>query len=634
MAFTLRPYQQKAVDSLFDYLANHPDGGNPLVVAPTASGKSLIQAAFVQRAIAEYPNTRILLLSHVKELLEQNYEKIKALCPTLPIGLYSAGLKKRQTLFPITIAGIQSIYKKADLFGWVDILIVDEAHTISPVGQTMYQQLITDLKRYNPRLRVIGLTATPFRLKHGHLTQQEDPIFTDIAYEITINYLLGDNPEGVQYLSTLKSKPSETQVDLTGVKITAGDFNKKQVEERFTSEITITALSEVIQLATTESRKSWLIFASGVKHAEFISDHLNALGVRCAVVSEATPATDRDRILQDFKAGKITAVANVNTLTTGFDAPCIDLLVLLRATQSVGLYIQLLGRAMRLHPGKSSATVLDYGGNLARFGPINHINVNQSDNTKPKQCLACSAWCHGHSRRCNECGEPFPVNQNDKICPGCGHEATKGLRVCDAWEFECRQCTFMERSFAFYVKKINGQYVASKQVDCEPRQTTCCNIDDVQCPECKKSGQYIAFREPHTNCNTVLVEDRKPKINAEAASGDFVAQSLSIPQELNVWDVHYREHHKPDKPTSLRVTYETDKGAINEWVCLEHPEPALRRAQSWWRCNSKLIGLQIPATVREALKRISELKRPTKVLARKPKEYWEITAVIEYEEVT
>ena len=178
----LRPYQQAAVDAVYNHLRDRDD--NPCVVIPTAGGKTNCMATICRDAVLLWGG-RVLILAHVKELLQQSADKLTAVCPEVDFGIYSAGLKRRDTNNSVIIAGIQSIYKRACELDRFDLIIVDEAHLISPDGEGMYQQFLTDAKKVNPYLRIIGFTATPFRLKDGEICAPEN-ILNTICYEVGI----------------------------------------------------------------------------------------------------------------------------------------------------------------------------------------------------------------------------------------------------------------------------------------------------------------------------------------------------------------------------------------------------------------------------------------------------------------
>ncbi len=417
--FNLRDYQKEAIDALFNYFA--VKSGNPLLVLPTSAGKSVINAKFIEMVMSQWPDQKIICLTHVKELIEQNHDKLRVIAPDVPCGVYSASLKRRDTLYPVTFAGIQSVYKKPWLFGYVNLIIVDEAHLLSPRAETMYQTFITGLKEYNPKLKVIGLTATPFRLKQGLLHEVDNGIFTDIAYEVPITRLLEKG-----HICPLISKSGVNQADLTGVKLTAGEYNQKQANDAINQNtLTEKALDEVWRFCG--QRKSWLAFCSSVDHAHAVRDAIRFRGVTCEAVHGDLPIVERERILGDFKAGKLQCITNYGVLTTGFDAPMIDMIVLLRATQSAGLYIQMLGRGMRLNGstmdeslanGKADCLVLDFCGNMERFGAINMIQIKNFSKKKKKEdqkapckvCPECRDIVPAGLAEC-DCGFVFPVNE-------------------------------------------------------------------------------------------------------------------------------------------------------------------------------------------------------------------------------
>lgn len=398
----LRPYQQTAIDETLAFLQNKE--GNPCIVAPTASGKSLMLAELC-KSLAKNNDKKILILSDTKEILEQNYQKLCTLWPFAPIAIYSASLGQKR-LNRITVGQIQSIAKKAKDLPQFDYIIIDEVHMLPRSGEGQYRTLL----KHQPNTRVIGLTATPYRLDSGLIVGDEN-ILTDISYNISIPELIKDG-----FLCPVKGKGGKEQADLTGVRKVAGEFVLKEAAERLDNDrITLAALQEVLQLG--KERKAWLIFCSGVEHAEKTKNGLRALGVSAEIITGNTLPMARTRIINDFKDGKIKALVNANVLIKGFDAPNVDLLVLLRATASKACYIQMAGRAMRIHPDKQDALILDYGGNLERHGAIDQINAVEKKEKKSKAedtlapaklCPECRYICHASARECLECGYEFP----------------------------------------------------------------------------------------------------------------------------------------------------------------------------------------------------------------------------------
>ena len=401
----LRPYQRGAIQGIYNYF--HEDTGNPLIVIPTAGGKSLVMASFVEGVLKAYPDQRILIVTHVRELIEQNYTELKKLWPQAPAGIYSAGLRQRDIHARILFAGIQSIHKRVYDVQQCDLVLIDEAHLIPRSSNTIYRRFLADLGRLNPQMKVIGLTATPYRLDSGLLHEGDDAIFTDIAYEVSVRELIEQG-----YLAPLISKRMATHMDLTGVGSRGGDFIVKELEAALDKDaITQAAVDEI--MAYGKDRKSWLIFCAGVDHAHHVRDAIRTRGVTCEAIIGDTPGTQREAIINDFKAGKIQCLTNANVLTTGFNAPGVDLLAMLRPTKSAGLYVQIVGRGCRLAPGKADCLVLDFAGNIARHGPIDAVNPKRpmggDDGVAPtKACPACNSIVHASVRTCPDCGYGFP----------------------------------------------------------------------------------------------------------------------------------------------------------------------------------------------------------------------------------
>lgn len=407
----LRDYQREAIDSIFKYF-EEGNTGNPLVVAPTGAGKSIIITKFMEEVLKAFPNQKLLLLAHRKELIEQNLDKLLKIWPEAPIGIYSAGLGKRQLGRKITFVGIHSIFDKGYDLEFVDLVLIDECHLIPPEGEGMYNTLFKALKHTNPKVRFIGFTATAFRMKTGSLID-DGGTFTDISCDIPIRRLLNQ-----RHLSPLVSKTPRTQADLTDVKVRGGEFVQSEMEAVFNnSELIRQALNEVETYA--KDRKSWLFFCSGVAHAEAVTKDLRNRGYTAEMVSGETPSLFRDQHISDFKQGKIQCLVNCDVFTTGFDAPNVDALILLRGTKSAGLYVQIAGRGMRNFPGKKNCLFLDFGGNIERHGPVDEIRLVKRGKNKgkvgfvpSKTCPVCQTSIHAIKKECPECGYIFPANPN------------------------------------------------------------------------------------------------------------------------------------------------------------------------------------------------------------------------------
>jgi DNA repair protein RadD len=349
---------------------------------------------------------RVLILAHVKELLEQTAEKLSVVCPEIGFGIYSAGLKRRDTDHPVIIASIQSVYKRACELDRFDLILIDEAHLISPDSESMYQHFLADARIINPEVRIVGFTATPYRLKSGSICTVEG-ILNHICYEVGVRELIRDG-----FLCPLISKAGRAKVDTSELHIRGGEFITDEVEALMDKDSLVqSAVSEIIQYTT--DRNACLIFASSIQHGKHIVDVLaDEHGVECGFVCGETPSIERDLTLARFKTGKLKYLCNVNVLTTGFDAPHIDCVALVRPTMSPGLFYQMVGRGFRLHPSKESCLVLDFGGNVLRHGPVDDIRITTNDRgdgkAPAKECPECRALIATGFSSCPQCGYVFP----------------------------------------------------------------------------------------------------------------------------------------------------------------------------------------------------------------------------------
>jgi DNA repair protein RadD len=404
----LRNYQNDSIQALYSYFEENATG-HPILVLPTAAGKSVIAGEFIRGLMQTWPGQRVLLLTHVKELIAQNYEKLMTLWPDAPAGIYSAGLNRRDTDHDIIFAGIQSVHKRATEIGHIDLIIIDECHLVPKSGMGMYLRFLKTMNVINSKIRVVGLTATPYRLNSGSLIDGDDRIFTDIAYDVDVMQLVNDG-----YLSPLVPKAMDNEFDLSEINTRAGDYKTDQLHA-LTDNDALARMVLVEILAYGRQRKSWLIFCTGVNHAEKMAQIIAEHGITTATITGATPPDVRDTILELFKSGHIQCLTNCDVLTTGFDAPAIDMLVFLRPTQSQGLYVQMCGRGMRLAENKKDCLVLDFGGNTQRHGPINALKPQGEQKAKgskatppSRTCPVCKTIMAASCTKCPDCGHRFP----------------------------------------------------------------------------------------------------------------------------------------------------------------------------------------------------------------------------------
>lgn len=425
----LRPYQQEAEDAVFDYWSE--EDGNPLVDMATGTGKSASMASLITRLVQGWPDMRVMVATHVAELIEQNYLELLGLWPFAPAGIYSAGLNRRDARSQIIFAGIQTVHNKAAQIGHIDVLMVDECHLIPVDNNTMYRRFIDALRAINPDLKILGLTATPYRLDSGRLDEGDDRLFDRVVYTYGIADGIRDG-----YLCRLSSFPTTTEYDLKGVGKLGGDYKQNALQTAVDkSDITRAAVAETV--AKGADKRSWLLFCSGVDHAFHVRDEIRSHGISCETITGETPKDERRHILEDFKSYKLRAVTNNSVLTTGFNHKGVDLIAAMRPTLSVALYVQMMGRGTRplYAPGmpldtaeqrlaaiaagpKPNCLVLDFAKLVDKHGPVDMVQPKtpgKGDGEAPiKICPQEETDRHGKFG----CGEK--LHASARTCPGCG----------------------------------------------------------------------------------------------------------------------------------------------------------------------------------------------------------------------
>lgn len=402
----LRDYQRATLDAIYDWFANNE--GNPCAVVPTAGGKSIILAQFCKEQLHDHPGIRVLMLAPTRELIQQDYNELRAAWPNAPVGIYSAGLKRRELYEPITVANIHSIHDKTDIMPLIDILLIDEAHLINNVDNGMYRKLFKELKIRNPKLVVIGFTATPYRLGQGELTHGAEALFDDLIESASVGDLIRAG-----WLCKLKSKATELKLNIDGVHKRGGEFIESELQAAVnTADNNFVIAAEIAGIAQAHDRHAILVFCTGVDHAHDMAAEL-AKWFPTAIVTGKTPSAERTQIFEDFKARRLRALCNVAIATTGFNYPDIDLIAMVRPTMSKGLYVQMVGRGLRVKSHTDHAIVLDFAGNVERHGPITEYEEvlppsKMGGEAPTKTCPGCSEIIFAGYRECPECGHKFP----------------------------------------------------------------------------------------------------------------------------------------------------------------------------------------------------------------------------------
>ena len=548
----LRPYQRDAVDSIWNYF--NSKNGNPVIAAPTGSGKSLIIAFFVKEVIEKYPNQRIMIVTHVKELVSQNCEELLGIFPDSNAGIFSAGLNRKE-ISQITFATIGSVVKVPEKFGCVNYLLIDEVHMADTTRETMYKKFIDGLKVANPNLKVIGLSATPYRLGQGLII--DDGIFTDICFDNTkleaFNYLLEEG-----YLDYLVTKKTLMQLDVSGVRTIAGEFNQDELQRVVnTPQIIHTAISESLRYFV--NRHCIVVFAAGTDHSDNIAAMFNdEFGISAISIHSRMTDNERGTAIADFKVGKYRVAVNNIILGVGVNIPQIDMIIDLQPTESTARHVQKYGRGTR--------PVYAKGYDLStKTGRIHAMKVG----VKSRHCLVLDFA--GNTYRNGAI--------NDPIIPTKTGKATSGKK-----SKTCRKClTIHPRS-----KKI------------------CDTLDEITEEICGYEFNEIPDSEIMGEASAVEL--------IVAASEIRKSQEKVIKKWLNVDNTSYSlVINNKDSIPMLAATYQCGESKFIKYVCLEHKGFLKTHANRWWEQRYQSKPKFIPDTINEALEHTNFLLIPAMI---------------------
>lgn len=543
-----RDYQHHAFEELWQYF--NVSVGNPLVLMPTGTGKSIVPPMFLRAMMEAFPGSRAMLATHVEKLVEQNFAKLLEYWPSAPAGIHSAGLNRRDIGFPIIFGGVQSMYLRAADFGHVDILFIDEAHLVSAKESGMYSTLIAALLAINPKMKIVGLTATGWRSDNGPLVGSG--IFTDIAVDMTTleawNYFVD-----AYYLAPLVSKRTHLHISAEGVEMLGADYNLKQLEEKVDKEHLIRqAVEELRWWGDSENRNTWMLFAVGVNHCEHVADILNDMGVSAiAIHSKSKKPAD---LLRRYAAGEWRAAVSMNKLTTGVDIPHIDLIGMMRHTWSSNLWIQMLGRGAR--------PVYAPGWNLSTWEGRRHA---MAASVKPNGCRVCD-----FVRNTENLG---PVN--DPIVPERKKDRKKGGSSRAPFKV-CAKCNEYNNAAARFCKACGDEFPLSVYMDGV------------------SSDLDVMVRAP--------VQETQP---------DPIVDRLSV---VNVtYNTHHKKNKPPSLRVSYFCKGSGNiPRMFSEYICLEHIGTARDKAARWWR--DRCTAADVPSTVERALELRDHLRIPRQIL--------------------
>ena len=552
----LRPYQAEAVQAVYDHLQSRDD--NPCVVIPTGGGKSLCLAQICSDAILRWGG-RVLILAHVKELLQQNADKLHRLAPDVEFGVYSAGLNSRNTQEPVIIAGIQSVYQKACELGVFDLILIDEAHLLPESGEGMYRTFLKEAKVVNPNVRLIGFTATPYRLSSGMICKPEN-LLNHICYEKGIKELINEG-----YLCRIHTKVPAQKIDCSKIHVRNGEFRADEVAELFSTETVVHSIFTDI-FRKTHDRNKILVFCADVAQATLFQREIQRVA-DVGLITGETPSHERAELIarfQDKPTGLLNEskplrwLVNVNVLTTGFDAPNIDCVVLARPTLSPGLYYQMTGRGFRLAPGKTDCLVLDYGGNIGRHGCVDAIRIKTKSGgilggeAPIRECPECHTILSISVSRCDVCGYIFPMPEPEsKLDATASKDGILSGQIKET-EYEVLHVAYSKH----YKKNGTPDDPPTLRVDYEVAVNTF--VQKWVCPEHKGwawSNKFVPWWSRRT--------DIKPPTTVDEAL--HYSHSLAVPQRITVVETagqrfaeviehDFTERPAPPEPCTLPQT--------------------------------------------------------------------------------
>ncbi|MDA9260780.1 DEAD/DEAH box helicase [Puniceicoccaceae bacterium] len=577
--YTLRTYQQEAVDRTLNYFRKRRDPA--VIVLPTGAGKSLVIAELAKIAIG-----RVLVLAHVKELVEQNHLKYESY--GLHAGIYSAGLNQKDSEQKVIFGSIQSVAKAKDaFFKDFTLVVIDECHRVGLEPDSQYAKVITQLKLNNPRICILGLTATPYRLGlgwiynyalRGELKTQELRFFKHCIYDLPLEYMISN-----QYLTP------PVQVDIP---VTSYDFSElieggnaytmAQLEEALHQQRRLTPLiiKNIIDITESDQRQGVMIFSSTVKHAQEIMNHLPPGQARLVVGT--TELSERDQIVHDFKQKAFKYLVNVSVLTTGFDAAHVDVIAILRPTESISLYQQIVGRGLRLDTDKKDCLVLDYTG-------------------------------MGHSIFSPEIGEKKTASESVAVqvpCPECGF-------INDFWGILDDDGKLLEH----FGRKCRGGHVNADNYDLIPCGyrfrfkicTQCSAENDISARDC-------------SSCGCVLIDPDTKLKQARLSKDAHVLTPDSIEMLERV--------DKKGTPYLQVKYYDYDAQFVAEMHYLNNPTSLKKFSINFLRSHLRKPELKVDiSSASDAVKLRAQLRMPSFVIARKQGKFWKITEKIFSEEL-
>ena len=561
---TLRPYQQDALNAVLDAFQRQR---SVLLEAACGAGKTILFSSIIRHFAEKYPAMRSVILAHREQLVKQARDKLLKVWPE---GEDKVGMACKSACStvelekPVVIASPQTLAARIGSMPPVQLAIVDEVHRLPPADRkSQYGGLMEALRGYYPEMRLLGVTATPYRLNHGYIygdkcRHPEQNWFSDLSYKVGIYDLQAQG-----FLVPLKLYIAD-EPDLSDVGTSStGDWNIDELAEAMSKSVHVNSAVEAVQRYASD-RKHIVVFGVTIEHAEVLRDVFREAGYSTVAVHSKMPKAERDAALYAFDRGDVQVVCNVGVLTEGWDCTSVDCMVMCRPTKSAALYCQMAGRGLRLHEGKTDCLMLDLSGNYAEHGRPEEPRVKMGRESGEGD----GSW---------ECPECHFVNEpKDRVCASCGYERPEP-------EPEMRDCPHCR--FPFPANKL-------------------------VCPHCgqvRSQRKAVELHEVKRDIDLLpkLVEIAfEPVVNA-----DFVSRKGNAMIEIRLL-----VSEGGGLPFQVNDYLDFD-GTAGEWSrCRAH--------QKWMR----LASTNPPRTLSEAKERISELNFPPRVLIKRDKtgKYWNV----------
>ncbi len=577
--YKLRPYQQEAVDNTLAYFRKKRQPA--VIVLPTGAGKSLVIAE-----LAKVAKGRVLVLAHVKELVEQNHAKYESY--ELKAGIFSAGLNRKDNTNKVIFGSIQSVARAEDsFFEDFSLLIIDECHRVNSENDTQYSDVIKKLKRGNEQLCTLGLTATPYRLGVGWIYEfnhkgiiqtTEKRFFKQCVYELPLEYMIRNH-----YLTPpVKVDIPVTSYDFSELTDTGRMYSTTQVEELVKKQKRLTPLiiKNIIDITESYHRKGVMIFSSTVRHAEEILSYLPKEDSR--IILGDTENAERDIIIKDFKNKRFKYLVNVSVLTTGFDAPHVDVIAILRPTESVSLYQQIIGRGLRLDTDKKDCFVLDYTG----MGH-NIYSPEISDKKPIKESVPVKIECP----KCNHMNDFWGKRDLDgEVSEHYGQKCKGAIQDPQTYEYEacghrfrykiCNKCQAENDISARSCRKCTEILV---DADSKLKQARLSKDTHILKPD------TVEFEEQLDNKGQAFLE-----IKYYDYDSDYLSEHHYLNSETSIkrFNINFLRSHM--KLPELRLNIEHPQQVINIRNHLRMPSYVIARKQGkFWKITEKIFADEI-----------------------------------------